>query len=177
MTEELRTDRVAMRHLTGADAPGLLAAIGDYEVLKMTAGWEWPVDEDYVRERIARFGSTPERPQTGFGIIIDNEVAGTVGAHLDLETGKAEIGYMIGQKWWGNGYVSEILPPFCAIAFETLGMEELFAGRYYDNPASGRVLEKAGFECLGPAAPVYSKARKEEVAGFDYRLTRDRLMR
>lgn len=164
-----------MRPLVEEDAADLLHAIGDYDILKMTASWDWPIDEAYVREKIKGYTDQSDRQQTGFGIFIDGQLAGNIGAHLEPGCPQAVIGYMIGKRWWGKGYVSEIVPPFCRHVFEVLQPETILGGHYADNPASGRVMEKAGFQLIGPAKPLYSKARQAEADGFDYILTPDKV--
>ncbi|WP_264371088.1 GNAT family N-acetyltransferase [Tetragenococcus koreensis] len=56
----------------------------------------------------------------------------------------AEIGYCIGQNWWNNGYASETLSKVIAFLFEKNGFERIEAFYDADNPASGKVMQKAG---------------------------------
>ena len=56
-----------------------------------------------------------------------------------------ELGYWIGEPFWGQGLVSEAVGIACDYAFSTLEVERIEACVYEWNPASGRVLEKNGF--------------------------------
>ncbi|MBM3574019.1 MAG: GNAT family N-acetyltransferase, partial [Alphaproteobacteria bacterium] len=51
--------------------------------------------------------------------------------------------------FWGQGFASEAVARVVAFAFDDLGLDRLAANAHIDNPASGRVLEKAGFSVIG----------------------------
>ena len=57
-----------------------------------------------------------------------------------------EIGYCYGSKYWGNGYATEALK--CVINFflNNCNMHLVEARHISGNPASGRVMEKAGMK-------------------------------
>jgi len=78
------------------------------------------------------------------------EVIGTVDfVELDTDARSAEVGYQIGKSWWGNGYCVEALIELANYAFDTVGINRLWGGYDPRNPASGRVMEKAGFRYEG----------------------------
>jgi RimJ/RimL family protein N-acetyltransferase len=80
---------------------------------------------------------------------------GMIGAHKGA--GDAfDVGYWYGRPYWGRGYASEALAAFLS---EARKLGELTAGHFVDNPASGRVLEKAGFAYTGVTEPKFSLAR------------------
>jgi ribosomal-protein-alanine N-acetyltransferase len=58
----------------------------------------------------------------------------------------AEIGYWIGEPYWGKGYATAAVKQLIGFAFEELGLLRIYAGVYDYNVASMRVLEKAGFQ-------------------------------
>lgn len=92
-----------------------------------------------------------EDPCRKFAIEIEGEVAGGIGIHPreDVLVQTAEIGYWLGEAHWGRGYMTEALRAIVAYAFHTLAYHRLEAGHFGWNPASGRVLEKAGFQLEG----------------------------
>jgi ribosomal-protein-alanine N-acetyltransferase len=63
----------------------------------------------------------------------------------DVERFSAEIGYWLGEAFWGRGIVSEALLLVTAHAFDELNLLRMFALPFADNQASIRVLEKAGY--------------------------------
>jgi RimJ/RimL family protein N-acetyltransferase len=72
------------------------------------------------------------------------------------------MGYWLSRPHWGRGLATEACTALIDIA-RALGLPSLEAGHFIDNPASGRVLEKLGFEAVGIIAPRMSCARGEEV--------------
>ena len=58
----------------------------------------------------------------------------------------AEIGYWVGEPYWGNGYATVAVKLLTQYAFKELDVLRLYAYVYSYNPASMRVLEKAGFQ-------------------------------
>jgi RimJ/RimL family protein N-acetyltransferase len=72
------------------------------------------------------------------------------------------MGYWIARPFWGRGLATEACRALIDIA-RTLALPSLEASHFIDNPASGRVLEKLGFEPLGIIAPRLSCARGDEV--------------
>jgi RimJ/RimL family protein N-acetyltransferase len=60
-----------------------------------------------------------------------------------------EIGYWLGNAYWGKGYATEALHAVIDYAFTDLDHQALQAGARVTNPASRRVLEKCGFQWTG----------------------------
>jgi RimJ/RimL family protein N-acetyltransferase len=65
---------------------------------------------------------------------------------FDHRSGSAELGYVVAPGAWGNGYATAAAGPLCGYAFEERRLAKVAASVYETNPASARVLEKAGFE-------------------------------
>jgi ribosomal-protein-alanine N-acetyltransferase len=80
-------------------------------------------------------------------IVVDGEAIGAVGFERqgDLHTRTAEIGYWIGQPFWGRGLATAALRLATEIAFEHFDFVRLQAGIIDWNAASCRVVEKAGY--------------------------------
>lgn len=105
-----------------------------------------------------------------FVIVVDDEVVGHISVkNVDRARDDGEIGYWIGRPYWGRGYASEAVRLMVAFAFEGLGLRRLYAHVLAHNPASGRVLEKAGFvpvELPAEALPSACLA-KGETLGYE----------
>ena len=88
-----------------------------------------------------------QRPLTNFAITIDDRVVGAVGFMVgqDIHRRSAEIGYWLGRAVWGRGIATEALIAVTAHAFAEHDLVRLYAGVFPSNPASSRVLEKAGY--------------------------------
>lgn len=86
-------------------------------------------------------------PQTSFAIEVDGEAAGGIGLllHDGNERISAELGYWLGESCWGRGVMTEAVRAFTDWGFATFGLHRIYAVPYVTNPASARLLEKAGF--------------------------------
>lgn len=89
-----------------------------------------------------------EHPQYNFGITYEGDLAGLIGLikQKDVYRLSAELGYWIGEPYWGHGIATRAVRFMVDYAFERLGLIRLFSGVYDFNRASQRVLEKAGFK-------------------------------
>ncbi len=80
-------------------------------------------------------------------IEVDGALAGAIGLEYGVGERRhsAEIGYWLGEPFWGRGIASDALGTFCRYAFEEKNIVRLFAEVFAPNTASARVLEKNGF--------------------------------
>lgn len=90
-------------------------------------------------------------PETSFAITIEGEAVGAIGLvlHEDIERCSAEVGYWLGQQYWGRGVLTVALKAFSRYAFSEFELTRLYAVPFLRNSASIKVLEKAGYQCEG----------------------------
>jgi len=90
-------------------------------------------------------------PATDFAIEVNGEAVGGIGLVLrtDVERVDAEVGYWLGEAYWGRGVMSEALQAFVPWALERFNLARMHAHVFAFNGASARVLEKAGFALEG----------------------------
>jgi ribosomal-protein-alanine N-acetyltransferase len=88
-----------------------------------------------------------EQPVKNFCIEVDGAAAGGIGFRLgqDVHRHTAEVGYWLGESFWGRGIMSEALAAFTDFCFDNFPLRRLYAEPFGNNVASARVLEKAGF--------------------------------
>jgi ribosomal-protein-alanine N-acetyltransferase len=65
--------------------------------------------------------------------------------HRDIYRITAELGYWLGESYWGRGIATRAVRAIIQWAFESLALERIQARVFDSNVASCRVLEKAGF--------------------------------
>ena len=84
---------------------------------------------------------------TVWAIDVGGEAVGGIGIelHKDVERVSAEIGYWLGEAFWGRGIGTEALVAVTAEAFKRFEITRLYAVPFADHVASVRVLEKAGY--------------------------------
>ncbi|MBT8476392.1 MAG: GNAT family N-acetyltransferase [Rhodobacteraceae bacterium] len=163
------TDRLRLRTLKPGDWRRLQQFGGDPDVARMMLHLTVPWPEAAVKQWIA--GST-YRGRPGFRLAIclaDGALIGTVGLGPDRS-----VAFMLDRRYWGKGYATEAMRGFLAECFTRFDdLDTLEADHFTDNPNSGAVLRKLGFERTGTGLGA-SKARVERAPNVLYRLTRDR---
>lgn len=60
-----------------------------------------------------------------------------------------ELGYWIGEPYWGNGFAAEAGEAVKSHCFGRLGLRAVLARHFVGNPASGRVMQKLGMRRIG----------------------------
>jgi RimJ/RimL family protein N-acetyltransferase len=164
-----RTPRLLLRPGFPEDAPALAGAIADEAIVRNLAVVPWP----YTLRDAEAFLASPRDPVLPSFLIFERTDAAPhfVGACglARRPSGSVEMGYWIACNFWGRGIATEACSALIEIA-ATLGLHSLEAGHLLDNPASGRVLEKLGFEPVGIVAPRMSCARGVEVPARMMRL-------
>jgi [ribosomal protein S5]-alanine N-acetyltransferase len=90
-------------------------------------------------------------PETNFAIEANGEAAGGIGfaPATDVERYSAEVGYWLGEPFWGRGIATEALSLITDYVFEHHNLLRMFALPFAGNTASVRVLEKAGYSLEG----------------------------
>jgi RimJ/RimL family protein N-acetyltransferase len=91
------------------------------------------------------------RPETNFAIAVEGGAVGGIAFHVqsDVERVGAELGYWVGETYWGRGIATAAVRAVTEHALATHGLLRVFALPFADNRASARVLEKAGFTLEG----------------------------
>lgn len=90
-------------------------------------------------------------PETNFAIAVDDQAVGGIGFTVQHDVGyrSAEIGYWLGEEFWGRGIATEALIAVTEHAFANYDVCRLYAHVFDWNAASARVLEKAGYAFEG----------------------------
>jgi RimJ/RimL family protein N-acetyltransferase len=90
-------------------------------------------------------------PETNFAIAVAGEAVGGIGFTLQHDVGRrsAEIGYWLGEEFWGRGIATDALIAVTEHAFANYDLCRLYAHVFDWNGASARVLEKAGYSFEG----------------------------
>lgn len=77
------------------------------------------------------------------------ELYGAIALSNNQKFNNGEIAYWIGEGFWGNGYATEAAKALIQFAFEDKQYHKVYARYFNSNPASGRVLQKAGLKKEG----------------------------
>lgn len=95
--------------------------------------------------------ATKNDPVNIFAIDINGEACGGIGIHPqdDVHRKNAELGYWLGETFWGNGIITKAIAQIVEYGFKKFDFTRIFARPYGTNAASQKVLEKAGFVLEG----------------------------
>lgn len=143
---ELDLGSCAVRSFRDEDAAELARHANNRKVwLQLRDRFPHPYTIENAREFIA-FARGAD-PETAFAVTVDDLPVGSIGVVLgeDVERCSAEVGYWLGEPYWGRGIATRALVGFTRYAFATYELERLFAVPLAANTASCRVLEKAGY--------------------------------
>ena len=110
-------------------------------------GLPYPYTEQDAEDFITAMLSANKNRTYAFAITLDDEVIGSIGVFRrdNIHYRTAEMGYYIGEPYWGNGYMTNAIKQVCEYVFENTDIIRIFAEPFAHNTASCRALEKAGF--------------------------------
>ena len=132
-------DEASLAH--HADNPNVARNLGDI--------FPHPYTLDNARSWIR--ANAGVEPVTRFAIVVEGEARGGIGIEIgsNIHRRSAEIGYWLGERFWGRGIVTDALLAVTRYAFDAFDLAHVFAGTFERNTASRRVLEKAGYVLEG----------------------------
>lgn len=147
---EFRTPVCTLRPFRPADAASVARHADDRRVWRnLRDAFPHPYAvadaERYIAAAAAR------SPVTSFAVDVAGEAVGSVSLRpgTDIERRSAEIGYWLGEAYWGRGVMSAAVAAATDYAFRDLALLRVFAVPFARNAASVRVLERAGYVLEG----------------------------
>ncbi|MGI8515371.1 MAG: GNAT family N-acetyltransferase [Acidimicrobiia bacterium] len=149
LIEHLETERLALRPATVADAAAVFAYASDPAVSRYLP-WAPHVTISDTKKFLSRCEQQWEDRQSFPWVIVLRET-GTVEGMIEANiTGhRASIGYVLARPMWGLGIATEAAEAVVSALFEHSDVWRVWATCDIDNPASARVLEKAGLTLEG----------------------------
>ncbi len=174
---EIPTARLALRLVRADDDVRLFSLFDDWEVIRWLSSPPWPYTradmQSFVRQQEKSAG---EEAESRFAIALEREAIGIIGvrmrpaSHLQHGAGP-NIGYWLGRRYWGRGYMTEALHGLVGHLFCTLPHDAIYCGAFVRNAASLRVQEKVGFVRDGETL-LHSRPRGGEFPHVNTLLTR-----
>jgi RimJ/RimL family protein N-acetyltransferase len=175
----LRTERLLLRPLRPDDAAPLFALFNNWNVIRFLSAPPWPYQPSdsrlFVDGMVAR---SPELNEEVLAITRDGAFIGVISARLreanTLQRGAGpNIGYWIGEPFWGHGFMSEAVQAVVRYLFARTQADAIYCGAFSDNTASLRVQAKTGFIRDGETT-LFSRPRGGELPHVNTVLTRTR---
>ncbi len=150
-TQVLYTERLTLRRFTPEDAPAMYRNwASDPDVTKFLT-WE-PHGSVDVTNVLLKMWCKEYTRLNRYNWVIEYQgepIGGidVVGASERNEW--AELGYCMGKKWWNQGLMTEAVSAVTAYLFREIGFHRLIIEHATENPGSGRVAQKCGFQLEG----------------------------
>jgi [ribosomal protein S5]-alanine N-acetyltransferase len=138
---------IQLRPFQNSDKVALVQLANNYAIWKnVRNAFPHPYTPEAADQWLAQ--AQQQTPPNAFAIEVDGQFVGGIGLvpGVDISCKTAEVGYWIGEPFWGKGITSAALRQLIDIAFEERDFVMLFAYIFEYNTASMKVMEKNGFE-------------------------------
>lgn len=150
----LKSDRLLLRPFLLTDASNVQRLAGNRAIADTTLNVPHPYEDGMAEEWILTHQPKSEAGElAAFAITtkVEGELIGAIGLRIDGPFSRAELGYWIGEPYWGRGYCTEAATRIVQYGFAELELHRVHASYFARNPASGRVLQKIGMSQEGVA--------------------------
>ncbi|MDW7731537.1 MAG: GNAT family protein [Methanolobus sp.] len=147
----IETDEFTLRPWKDNDAERLATLANNKKISDyLRDGFPYPYSIDDAKGFIY-LSRQHEVNFVGFAIEIGGKVAGSIAAYFkdDVHRKNTEIGYFLGEEYWGKGIMASVLRCMAQYLFKNYDIIRIYAEPFARNVASRRVLEKAGFRLEG----------------------------
>ena len=134
------------------DAADLAEMLNNKKILdNLRDGLPYPYTVKDAEEYITAMLSADQEKTFAFAITLEDRVIGSIGVFRceNIHFRTAEMGYYIGEPYWGKGFMTSAVKQTCQYVFEHTDIIRIFAEPFSENAASCRVLEKSGFQFEG----------------------------
>jgi ribosomal-protein-alanine N-acetyltransferase len=152
--------KIELRKLRIFDTEELTKAINNKEIIPyLDSNRKYPISLDYAKKSIIK--SIKDKKNYKKAIIVDGKFIGTISLYNPNKNKKIfEIGYFIARPYWNKGIATKAVKEMCNFGFKKLKLKRIWADTQSNNPASARVLEKAGFKLEGrKRKSIYKKGK------------------
>ncbi|MCM1437970.1 MAG: GNAT family N-acetyltransferase [Roseburia sp.] len=143
---------VTLREWKESDAAALAELLSNKKILdNLRDGLPYPYTESDALDYINLCLSVDKTANFCFAIDFNGVLAGSIGVFRqeNIHFKTAEIGYYVGEQFWGNGIATEAVRLACKHVFDSTDIVRIYAEPFAENIASCRVLEKNGFVSEG----------------------------
>ncbi len=166
MAIHLTTERLSLSEVTRADAPEITRILQDPAIYRNTLNIPFPY---HLEHALAWIESVEENRAAGTGgwtfairFLREEKLLGVIGLGPVTRHDETEAGYWLDQACWGRGIATEALREVISFAFAQ-GVHRVSARHFTGNPASGRVMQKAGMTREG----LLKESLKKEGRYYD----------
>ena len=152
MNRGLETERLLLRPFTLSDAGDVQRLAGNKAIADTTLNIPHPYEHGMAEAWISSHQPGFEAGEhAAFAITLKagGELIGAISLKIDAAMQMAELGYWVGEPFWGTGYCTEAARRIVEYGFTERNLRRIHAVHLARNPASGRVLQKIGMSREG----------------------------
>lgn len=147
-----KKDVIRLKLLSAADIDSMITVGNNKKIWdNLTDGFPHPFTKEAAIAFLERVAKSD--PVTVHGIEWNGIHVGNIGLHpqSDIYSKTAELGYFVGEDYWGRGIATEAIRLACDYGFNVLDLNRIEAGVFEYNLPSMHILEKNGFKKEGIA--------------------------
>ncbi len=147
----IQTKDFVLRPMQLSDAANIAKLANNRRISRNTLAMPYPyklTDAKAWLRRSIKEAQAKDCDFVRFAIEINEQLVGCIELR-EIEWPKAELGYWLGQPYWGKGIMTKVVKEVANYGFKQFGLRRIQAKVFTFNPASKRVLEKAGFKLEG----------------------------
>jgi len=147
----IRSKKFILRPFKKGDELSVAKNINNIKIARNTLHIVYPYDMKAARSWIElnlKLDKEKDKSQFHLAIAINGEASGGIGLS-QVNGHSAEIGYWLGENYWGRGIATKAVKLLTRHAFAKLGLRRVYAYVFPFNKASSRVLQKAGYKFEG----------------------------
>jgi len=148
----IRTARLLLRDVAPGDLASIVRNMNNLAISQFLARPPLPYTDEHG---LSFIHAAREGRRSGYWLSCaiaeqsDNRMIGSIGMTLNDEFQRAEIGYWLDEAFWNRGLMTEALRGIIDFGFAEFDLNRIAANHFSDNPASGRVMQKAGMTYEG----------------------------
>ena len=170
----IRTSRLILRRPVDADIPAITAIANNHRIAQNLASMPHPFGEEDAAQWVARFKHADGKTRGGYMILLrgGEKLIGACGFGPVKDLRLPQLGYWVGEPYWGQGYATEAGWAVIDYVFNKTSIPVLGCGCRVTNHASRRVIDKCGFLYDG-LGMMYSRYKDKPVPVLNFSIDRE----
>ncbi len=165
MNVELHTKNLIIKKPSEKHLKSLIKELNNWNISK----WLIEVPYPYTVDDAKYWVKKSKQDQYSFNIYLKNKLIGGLSLSNQRENSKWELGYWIGEEYWGNGYAIEACENLISYFFSNTNNSIIYASHMKDNIKSKKIIIKLGFNLVS-SGKKFSISRNEMVEDLNYEL-------
>ena len=165
MNLEITTLNLVLKKPDYKDITSLIEELNNWNISKWLVEVPYPYSINDANYWIKK----TKEDEFSFNIYLINKLIGGISISKKLENTKWELGYWIGEKYWGNKYAKEACESLIKYFFTNTSNNIIYASHMKDNMKSKKIILSLGFKEIGLGSK-YSLSRQEYIEDIYYQL-------